>query len=94
MSPAGLLAAHISNKYVNLAPLLQKLAGAFGQESLVVESRGDASQDLYSATWVLIGRSLAGFLDIGPPVPPWQAQSEPGPRLWTDDYVNLLAVLR
>ena len=94
LKPDGLVAAHISSRYANLSPQLRKQAGAFGQEVLAVDSEADPRGDLLGATWVLMARSLDDFRDVGLPAPPGQTQAEPGPALWTDDYVNLLAVLR
>ena len=90
----GVLAFHISNQYLDLAPVLARLAEGMGPsmaareiDSAGVESRGESL-----ASWVLL-TDRAGFFDQ-----PAFAASRPiatasNVRLWTDEYSSLLPVL-
>jgi len=94
LKPGGILAVHISNRYLNLAPLLTKTAAETGRASRTIISPGDPAEGTHRATWVLITEDN-GRLEA----PAFQANAvkiEPPGRLrvWTDDYSNLLAVLR
>ncbi len=93
MKPDGVLAFHVSNRFLDLPPVLDALAKANGLEAVLVEDPSQEDNGLHSSsTWVLLARSaasfkaLAGHVSALPPQPSW--------RLWTDDYNNLLQVLK
>ena len=94
LKPSGVLAIHISNQYLDLAPVVQGLASFFEYPAVLIHSAKDEKQLLSAATWVLITRNR-DFLakpevaDASEPIPP-----RPQLRLWTDDYNNLLQVIR
>ncbi len=87
LKPSGILAIHISNQYLDLAPVIGRLAPG----AVVVQSEKDQLLDLASATWVL-NTTDSGFLSriesVARPIP---ARSL---RRWTDDYNNLFEALR
>jgi hypothetical protein len=89
----GLLAVHISNRYLDLDPVVEQAARDQGKATLRVETEDDDDNDLCSATWVLVGEPerfrAPIFKDAGSDPKPW-----PGFRGWTDDYSNLLRVLK
>ena len=96
LKPDGVLAVHISNRYLDLLPVVRALAHHFHLDTAVIESDDDDAAGVYSATWVLVtaNRSLlrtaairdATAEDDGTP---------PDPRyLWTDDFSNLFDVLK
>ncbi|HSB60812.1 MAG TPA: fused MFS/spermidine synthase, partial [Vicinamibacteria bacterium] len=91
--PGGVLAAHVSNKYLDLRPLVRGLAGAFGLRAALVESQ--ASGAIWSSDWVLAVRDDALLRDpeVDAAALPL-AVGEPGLPVWTDDYSNLLGVLK
>ncbi|OGW59408.1 MAG: hypothetical protein A2V83_00965, partial [Nitrospirae bacterium RBG_16_64_22] len=88
---SGVLALHVSNRYLDLVPVVWRLAEDLALEGVVVEGpKGDLE---WESTWVLLARSRktlaasAITAAASPKVP------SPGP-LWTDDYSNLFQVLR
>ena len=97
LTPDGLLLLHISNRYVDLAPILGRLAQQAGLKALVQRDEATEAERKWgklSSTWVLVGRddlALAEFQTDarwGPiPIPP-------GTPLWTDDFSNILSALR
>lgn len=93
LKPGGVLAFHISNQYLNLAPVLGSLAAQEGLKARVVESPGDAARGIFAARWVLLARAdspvLAGA--DGGPGEPLDRSSLP---VWTDDYSSLLPLVR
>lgn len=94
LAPGGILAFHISNRHVNLEPPLALLAASIGMEARRVDSRGDHSPGEYASTWMLVTDNVAFFSRpevLARAVP---AATEPGLRIWTDDYSALLPVLR
>jgi hypothetical protein len=93
LKPNGFLAVHISNRYLDLQPVLAGEARATGKIGVVVDTEDDDTQDLFGATWVLIRSPAAGFSkniftassDL------FKARKI---RLWTDDYSNLFQILK
>ena len=93
LKPDGLLAFHISNQYVDLAPVLSALAHHEGLAGRVIDSGPDASKGIFAARWVLLAPSSAPIfasLHSGP----GEALPASGLRPWTDDYSSLLPVMR
>ena len=89
----GIIAAHISNKHLNLEPVLQSLAQHFDLSIAYVEGGGDSDLTLDSQ-WVLLARDPALLT-----IPTIASRTSPVParraiRLWTDNYSNLLQVLK
>ncbi len=94
MSPGGVIAFHVSNQYLDLAPVLGKLARASGMEARVVDSPGRPERGEFAAKWVLLsdGDALFGRKEFR-----WAAEEiadRPGLRVWTDDYSSLLPIVR
>ncbi len=93
LKPDGILAVHISNRYLDLAPVLAGEAEVAGKTGRVVETDDDDTQDLFGTTWVLLRNPGSAFSkDI-------QGRSSDlarsrKVRLWTDDYSNLFQILK
>ena len=89
----GVIAAHISNRYLDLVPVFAAIKRQFGLEGTLIVSRGDRKISL-DAAWIILTRNKAILEDPG-----IKAESRPEMetcktiRLWTDDYSNLLDVL-
>jgi SAM-dependent methyltransferase len=94
LKPEGVLAVHVSNRYVDLEPVVAAAAQSLGKEAVVVDSDADDSDDSYDASWVLVGdqrSALETGLMKGAAEP---LKPRPGLRAWTDDYSSLWPVLR
>jgi hypothetical protein len=95
LRPAGILAVHVSNHYLDLVPVVRALALARGLASTKIDAPGDERSGTTPSEWMLLARS-AEALDS----PEIRAASVPAPRageralLWTDDYSSLLPLLR
>jgi hypothetical protein len=99
LAPDGIIAFHVSNQYLNLAPEIAQLAIAANMPSRLIESPGDESTGAYRSTWVLLTNSPT-FFDR-PEVAPAATKTPTTPRLrpphlrvWTDDYSSLLPILQ
>ncbi len=90
----GILAVHVTNTYLDLAPILQLAAASAGKEALLVASPGDKEKHFFSTVWVL-ATGCREFIDKALSEG-WARRIEPRPgvRPWTDDYSNLLAILK
>ena len=94
LAPDGILAVNVSNRYFNLGLQVYRLAEAMGLQTVLIEDRGDGIQS-YDSIWLLLAQN-ADTLQI-PGVTARQALRPVLPaslRLWTDEYSNLLQVLR
>jgi spermidine synthase len=92
--PDAILALHISNRYLDLDPVVRGAADALGLAVLRVADR-PADEVRYSTSdWMLLATdeaAFAGILEVvGTPEPP--SRPPPWPR-WTDEYTNLLDAL-
>ena len=94
LAPGGILAFHVSNQYLDLAPEIAQLASSANMTARVVDSPLNESSGAYRSTWVLVSNNTAFFdrpdiAAVALPVDPI-----PGLRTWTDDYSSLLPILR
>ena len=92
-SPKSVIAVHISNNTLDLRPVLAAIAGEFHFHALQVTPFIPRSP-FSESNWVLLSRDAASLA-----IPDVQVDSQPlfsnaKPLLWTDDYCNLLRVLR
>jgi spermidine synthase len=93
LRPDGVLAVHISNRYLDLQPVVESEAAALGKLSRTIDNEDDTSVDVFSATWVLVFAPGSGF---DPPEFLYSAdiKSKRKIRMWTDDYSNLFQILK
>ncbi|HEV1284033.1 MAG TPA: fused MFS/spermidine synthase [Bryobacteraceae bacterium] len=94
MKPEGILAVHVSNQYLDLAPVVAQLAWSEGLYARIVRSPRDDRHLYAQAEWVVMTSNAEFF--TRPQISGVAAaiEARPGVRLWTDDYNNLLQVLR
>lgn len=95
LKPGGILALHISNLYLNLEPVCRADAQAYGMLAMRVDDDNRQFPYFQSNTWVLLSRSAAWFEASsfrGANIRP--AADFPGFRPWTDDYSNLVQILK
>jgi SAM-dependent methyltransferase len=93
LKPGGVLAVHISNLYIDLAPVVAAAALDDGKIAREISDYGDESKEEDYSDWVLITADPAFFdtpvlAKAGPEYIP--ASVKP----WTDDYSNLWRSLR
>jgi len=93
LAPGGVVAFHVSNSYLDLAPEIRRLADAVGMQARAVESFAVPTEDEYRATWVLVGGEDF-FARPGVEAVSTAIREQAGLRVWTDDYSSLLAVMR
>jgi hypothetical protein len=92
----GILALHISNRYLDLEPVARDLASDLGLLCRVENDNSRTEEEKQhgksTSTWVLLVRQEA---DLGPLATDtrWRPPSDQlGPALWTDDFSNILEV--
>jgi hypothetical protein len=95
LKPTGILAVHVSNRYLDLVPVVSRNARDFGKVPIDVDDR-DEEQDYFSSSdWVLVSADAAIYRD-----PAFKSSSvqparyRPDLRPWTDDYSNLFQIVK
>jgi len=94
LKPEGVLAVHVSNQFLNLAPVVAGAARELGKEAVMVKNAHDATRGISSATWIMVGNPRH-FLSQPECEKAGTILGPASPRLlWTDDYSSLLKVLK
>ena len=93
LRPDGVLAIHISNRYLDLAPVCLRGAEHVNRPATIVRNERDSLSN--ASTWVLITDNVAMFqdeqflgVDLAAPT------AEKSFRAWTDEYSSLWQVLK
>ena len=93
LGSSGILAYHVSNRFLNLPPVLAEIAEREKLVGVVVEDPAQKDNALHSSsTWVLLARNpetLKGIGEAGVAL-----ERKAGAPLWTDDFNNLLSVVK
>jgi len=92
LKPDGVIAFHVSNRFLDLKPVLLAIAQAQGLEYANLFDSGESGGT--TSDWVLLTRNKRFILqpriiEVTEPVAP-----RPDWGLWTDDYSNLRQVLK
>jgi hypothetical protein len=94
LKAGGVLALHTSNSYLDLAPLVVKLAVEAGYPALCVQNRDQDDRLISSAEWILITRDEALLQDPALLASAVPVALPPSLRAWTDDFNSLFSVLK
>jgi SAM-dependent methyltransferase len=95
LRPDGVLVVHISNRYLDLAPVVDALAQHFGLHSASISDDYETEWWFYDSTWILLTKDAA--LLAGAEI--LEATEDPpakkhAPVLWTDDHASLYEILK
>jgi hypothetical protein len=91
-NPAGVLAVHVTNTFLDLRPVVVSAAEHFGLASVSVhaEVNGHIS---YASDWVLVSREPGLIDSVAAGASHATKLQVPESRRWTDDYSNLFQAL-
>ena len=90
LKPAGILALHITNTHLNLAPVVEQLSRSLNKHVVFITNDRDEEKKVYGSTWALVTSQ--------PITNPAIVEAADEPRLlpklrvWTDDYSNLFEI--
>ena len=98
MKPDGIVAFHVSNRFLDLIPVVARLAKELQLHAALIADDPDDDDDTSlksRSDWVLVSRDAAALnapaiAEAGAT----PAEDRPGWRTWTDDYSNLIQILK
>ena len=92
LNPDGVLAIHVSNRYLDLRPVVHALAERFKLHSGWVHADGGPMSQ--ASDWILLARTdgVLGQSELTNRLQSLDSQRKV--RLWTDDYSNLFQILK
>ncbi|MDM8168307.1 fused MFS/spermidine synthase [Roseovarius sp.] len=95
LSPGGLLLYHISNRYYDIDLPLARSAADLGLAARVQHYKGNARKDPGDSpsSVVMLARDPAAFGEMSAD-PRWRVLESDGGRVWTDDYANLISIMK
>ena len=91
LSSDGVIAFHISNRYLNLEPLLSGLSRRAGLSGFIRRDEERHVVGRYPSVWVVMARNDAALGTIAND-DRWQRVQ--GDMVWTDDFSNILSLLK
>jgi hypothetical protein len=96
--PGGVLAFNLSNRYLDLDPVLGRQAADAGLACRIgydlVVSPEEKRAGKQPSIWAVVAESEDDFLELASD-PCWRVpRQRPGASVWTDDYSNLLSCIR
>lgn len=94
LKPGGILAVHVSNRYLNLVPVVARNARDLGKTAMDVDDENESEDFFSTSDWVLVSADRQIFGDEVFKTSATVAKIKPGLRPWTDDYSNLFQILK
>ena len=97
VAPDGIVAFHVSNRFLDLIPVVARLAQELGVHVVLVRDDPDEEEDPRRSRtdWVLVSRDAAAL--ARPAIlerNPQEIEDRTDWRTWTDDYSNLIQILK
>jgi hypothetical protein len=89
MAPGGIIAVHVTNRYLNLASVVKKIAADLRMGTTRIGTERDGDHEI--TDYVLVTNDQA-FLQANPPTSPFN-EAEFDVPLWTDTRHNLFEIL-
>jgi SAM-dependent methyltransferase len=95
LSDDGLLLVHVSNRFIDLAPMVSALTQAGGWHGRMRRDIGNPPEGLSASDWIALARNEGRIdrLERSSPFP-WDDLPPPSPRAWTDDNASVVPLLR
>jgi SAM-dependent methyltransferase len=96
LKPNGVIAFHVSNHYLSLAPVVKQLATEAGLQAVLVKNAADedTDDDIAASDWVLVTNNSAVLENSAIQLHSSAIQEIPHLRPWTDSFNNLIQIVR
>jgi hypothetical protein len=93
VKPAGVIAFHVTNRFLNLVPVVDGLVAAHNLHMIHIADQGEDSLASRS-DWLLLSRRRESLDYEALTDAASEVEARKDWRLWTDDYNNLVQVLK
>ena len=99
LKPNGVVAVHISNRFISLSPLLAVVADDLGKTAKLVQNKDNDPVGAVEAVWALMANDPYSLrnLPVEPSMPlsrRTMSKATQGLDMWTDDYSNVFRLLK
>jgi len=96
LNPGGIVAVNVTNRFLDLTPVVADAAIANGFEGIVVDDAGLEEVYYMVSDWILLSREPQIFenADFIDDIEISKLERKPGFRGWTDDYSNIVQILQ
>jgi SAM-dependent methyltransferase len=94
LKPDGVMVFHVSNNYLNLAPVVAQLANEIGYQAVDVKSHENPEELLLPTEWMLVSKNPVVFENETVKVHAQPIASRAGLRPWTDNFNNLAQIVK
>jgi spermidine synthase len=94
LKPSGILALHLTNTHLDLAPVVKVLAQHLGKHALFITNEPGEDWNISGSLWALVSSQRIALPITTEATRAWDAVARPDLRVWTDDYSNLFQILR
>ena len=95
VKPDGIVAFHVSNRFLDLVPVVARLARENGAHAVAVNEGADEEDSRTQSDWVLVSRDPKALqekeIEAAGAAPVKERENL---RTWTDDYSNLVQILK
>ncbi len=95
IAPHGILAVHVTNRYLNLVPIVARNGDEMQRPAYQMMDDGKDADYLAATDWMLVGPDTHMFVLLGFQGASIIRRGAPKTlRTWTDDFSNLYEVLK
>jgi spermidine synthase len=92
LRPGGVIAVHVTNKYLDLGSVVRAIAEALQKQAVPIHSAADRPRAIYEADWSLLSEDREALQRLEPFSQPKITTRNVRP--WTDEYSNLQQIFK
>jgi hypothetical protein len=94
----GLLVFNVSNRHIDMSPVIWGLAAEFGMQAVLIEDEDDDAAGIFASSWMVVTNNLDWLehpeVQVAIAAVPENEEPDTGRiRLWTDEYSNIFQLL-
>ena len=89
----GFILVHVSNRYINLKPVLNTIGNKLDLSSYSLWHDAPGREGVVASSWVVLAKSASLIADLKK-ADNWQDLAQGQNILWTDNHSNILPVIR
>lgn len=94
IQPQGVIAFHISNSFLDLAPVIRQLAKSVNYPYVIVKNHADEEEHVMASEWVLVTKNTSILESDAIKLRLVPTLDRQDVRIWTDSFNSLLPILK